>query len=612
MARKIPEHFIEEVRQQADIVQIISEYVVLKRTGKNYQGLCPFHTEKTPSFSVNPERQMFYCFGCRTGGNVFTFLMKKENLTFLEAVKTVADRTGLIFPERELSPAEKKLERQRKRFREIHSLAADYFRDVLLNRPEGKPGLQYLKQRGIDIELINTFNLGFAPAKWDGLLLEASTKGVTPQELVEFGLAVGKKNEQGDTNYYDRFRGRLMFTICDLRGVPVAFGGRVLDDSHPKYLNSPETKFFNKGHNLYGLDLAYRGIREKGFALLLEGYMDTIAVHKAGYKNSVASLGTAFTREQAKRLKRYTNRVIIGYDSDQAGVLATLRAGKILMEEGFRVEVLDLGEAGDPDEFLKQYSVEEFQERLQNPSTLIEFKYQYLIQNNPPRTIQDKGELVRSLAPDILKISSSVEREGYERFLSLQLGLTLEAVQSEIHSIDQRKTGKKSFSQKNFKRQDIYVKNRNNISGKEFDYTLDTYVPLGVFRAEQIILRLVLENPEYKSIVKANLENDFWCLEEHRYIFENYSAQAVTHLGNDDSRYEKIQERLAEIYEVEIDFSQAETVLKDCIAALKRAEEEKTIGDLQAEMINMEKSGDMAGALRLLREIGERLKRGEK
>ncbi|HHV63542.1 MAG TPA: DNA primase [Peptococcaceae bacterium] len=613
MGNRIPEDLIEEVRRQADIVEIISEHVVLKRSGKNYLGLCPFHSEKTPSFNVNPDKQMFYCFGCQTGGNVFSFLMKIQNLTFLEAVKAVAARTGIALPERELSPLERKKEQERKRFREIHEWAAAYFTNALLNSPEGRTGLEYLKKRNVSRETIELFRLGYAPDKWDGLLAEMTRKGVTLEELVKFGLVVQKVNQQdGSKSYYDRFRGRIIFTILDLHSSPIAFGGRVLDDSLPKYLNSPETAFFHKGSNLYGLHYAYRGMREAGYALLLEGYMDTIAVYQAGFTNVVASLGTALTRDQARVIKRYCQKVIIGYDTDAAGVQATIRAGEILLEEGFQVKVLQLGSAKDPDEFLKKHTPEEFRQQLDKSVTFIEYKYKTLAAKSPPKTIPDKAELVRKLAPDILKIASAVEREGYERYLSLELGLTLEAVQHEIASFtkdsQENKREPENFSQK----QDISVKKRNTIRGMTFDYLRDSYVPLGVFRAEQIILRLVLEDPSLKAKVRANLEEEFWRLKEHKYIFENYPENSLNCPDVEDSWYEQIQKRLAEIYQLEINTEKAETILMDCIEAIKNTQNRETIEDLQAKMIRLEKSGDMAGALAVLQEIGERLKRGEK
>ncbi|UWG96835.1 DNA primase [Dehalobacter sp. DCM] len=611
MDHKISEDFIEEVRRQADIVEVISEHVILKRSGKNYQGICPFHSEKTPSFNVNPERQMYYCFGCHAGGNVFSFLMKKESLTFVEALRKVAHRVGMELPERELTPQEKMNEAQRSRWREIHEWAACYFQDVLLNRPEGRPGLTYFQSRGIDPETIKDFRLGYAPDRWDGLLKELIAKGVTPEEMAELGLAVQRTGSDDALSFYDRFRNRVIYTILDIKSSPIAFGGRVLDDSTPKYLNSPETKFFHKGRNLYGIQTASRGIREAGYALLVEGYMDTIAVQKAGFTNAVASLGTALTKDQAKLLKRYTSKVVIGYDSDEAGIQAALRAGEILLDEHFKIEVLDYDDAKDPDEYLKKYTINQFRNKLEKTITFIEFKYKLLVRDDPPRTIPDKAELIRKLAPDIIKIPSIAEREGYERYLSLELGLTLEAVQREIGSLDKNYRENHGYPENFSHQKDNTVKKRNTIEGKDIDNALESYVPLGVFRAEQIILRIILEDPTYKKPAAEQLGEDFWRLPEHKYIFENFPENSLNVIDN-DSWYEKVQKRLAELYELIIDFDKTDTLLKDCIALIKETKTKETIEDLQARMILLEKSGDMTGALALLQEIGERLKRGEK
>lgn len=612
MEHLIPNDFIEEVRRQADILEIISDHVVLKRTGKNYQGLCPFHSEKTPSFNVNPERQTFYCFGCHEGGNVFTFLMKRKNLSFLEALKEVAETKGLVVPEKELTAQERENEARRKRFHKIHGWASDFFNDILLNRSEGRAGLEYLKGRGIDPGTIQLFRLGYAPNKWDGLLKEMAVKGVEPEELVELGLVVKKERADESQNlyYYDRFRNRVMYTIFDVRNSPIGFGGRVLDDSLPKYLNSPDTGYFHKGRNLYGLNLASRGIREAGYAILLEGYMDAIALNKAGFKNAVASLGTAFTRDQAKLIKKYTKKVVIGYDSDNAGIQAVLRAGEILLEEGFRTEVLVLEEAKDPDEYLAKYKPELFGRKLENTISFIEFKFNRMLNQSSQKTIAEKAEIIRLLAPDILKTQSAVEREGYQRYLSVELGLSLEAVQDEINSQRKETKENKNKTKNNLQKQDISVKKRNTIEGTNLDYPLDTFVPLGIFRAEQTILRLVLEYPSFKNKTLENLGPDFWKIREHRFIFENF-PRADINFPEDEIKYQQVQKRLAEIYALEIETSEAEALLMDCIALIQTVQNNETIEELQTKMIKLEKSGDMAGAMAVLQKIGERLQRGE-
>lgn len=611
MDNRIPDDFIEEVRQRSDIVEIISEHVVLKRTGKNYQGLCPFHSEKTPSFNVNPDRQMFYCFGCHTGGNVFSFLMKKENLTFMESLRILAQKAGMNFPEKQLSPRDKEKEIKRKRWQEIHELAAVFFQEALLHKAEGQTGLAYLRSRGLDNGTIEDFRLGFAPGKWDALIKEMNKKGVGAEELAEFGLVVRKDTDNKDkSSFYDRFRSRVIFTISDIRGNPIAFGGRTLDDTLPKYLNSPETKFFQKGRNLYGLHTAYRSIREKGYALLLEGYMDVIAVWKAGFTNAVASLGTALTKDQAGLLKKYTSKVIICYDSDEAGIQAALRAGEILLKQGLQVEVMVLEEAKDPDEFLREHTSEEFRQKLDKAVSFIEYKYYTLTKDKPPGSISEKAGIIRTMAPDILKIVSPAEREGYERYLSLQLGLTLEAVGFEINSVGKQIRENKGYQENFSLKQDISVKNRNTIKGIKLDYPLETFVPLGVYKAEQIILRIILEFPDLKERVLERLPQDFWSIPEHRIIFETHRDRITSNM-DDQISYEQVQTRLAEIYSIDIDTDKAETLLRDCIQSICLQRNKETIEDLQSRMIRLENSGDTAGALALLQEIGERLKRGE-
>ncbi|OLN25791.1 DNA primase [Desulfosporosinus metallidurans] len=608
----IPEEIIEEVRSRADIVEVVAEYVSLQRKGKNYLGLCPFHSEKTPSFTVTPEKQMFYCFGCNVGGNIFSFVMKKENWSFVESVQNLAFRYGVTLPEKERSPREREEIRLQRRFEEINEWAASYFHDLLLRLPEGEPGRLYFAKRGIDLETMKSFRLGYAPERWDGLLDYMQGRGVQPQELAEAGLALERGTPGKGGQYYDRFRNRVLFSILDRRNHPIAFGGRVLDDSLPKYLNSPETPFFNKGHHLYGMHRAHQGIREEAYALLVEGYMDVIALQKAGFPNAVASLGTALTRDQAKLLRRYTQRVVILYDSDPAGIQAALRGGEILRDFGIRVDVLTLTGAKDPDEFLKSYGVEEFRNALSKVLTYVEFKYRTLVQDAPPQSIPEKAELVIKLAPDILKVISPVEREGYERFLSLELGLTLEAVQREIASQEMKKPKNERVQEYSQQKQVNYVKNRDNnmetlISKNSTMHPLPT-VYLGVYRAERMILRMLLEDVSHLPKIKAKLGELFWKIPEHQQIFDYLDQDGGLPAHSDES----VQSRLASLLLEELDISQTERLLDDCIKEILSTQAEERVEDLQARMAALEKSGDMAGAMALLKEIGERLKRGEK
>ncbi|HBP64997.1 MAG TPA: DNA primase, partial [Desulfosporosinus sp.] len=554
----IPEETIEEVRMRTDIVEVISEYVTLQRKGKNYWGLCPFHSEKTPSFTVTPEKQMFYCFGCNVGGNIFTFLMKKENWSFVESVKSLASRYGVSLPEKEQSSHEREENRLRRRFEEINEWAASYFHDLLLRLPEGEPGRVYFAKRGIDQETMKSFRLGYAPERWDGLLGYMQERGVRPHELAEAGLAVEKESlsKDGHQQYYDRFRNRVLFSILDRRKQPIAFGGRVLDDSVPKYLNSPENIFFNKGHNLYGMHRAHQGIREEGYALLVEGYMDVIALQNAGFPNAVASLGTALTKDQAKLLRRYTLRVVLLYDSDAAGIQAAFRGGEILHDAGVRVDVLTLAGAKDPDEYLKSYGVEEFRKALSKVLTYVEFKYRTMVREKPPRNIPEKAELVVRLAKDILKVTSPVEREGYERFLSLELGLTLEAVQREIASQEPKKPKKEGLQELSQPKQVNNVKNVYNITNaiicKDNNAPPLATVYLGVYRAELLLLRILLEDISHLPKIKAMLGDSFWKVPVHQQIFNYLDQDGVLPAHCDET----VQSRLASLFLEELDISQ--------------------------------------------------------
>jgi len=347
-----PEQIIEEVRLRNDIVEVVSGYVKLEKKGRSYWGLCPFHNEKTPSFSVEPNKQFFYCFGCNKGGSVIHFIMNIENLEFVEALKFLADRAGIALPETE-DPQEREKAEQRKVILEINRQAARfYFRSLA-----GKDGLKaqnYLKKRGLLAKTIKQFGLGYAPAEWDGLTRELLKQHFPADLLIKSGLSIRAKSGE----LVDRFRDRIMFPIFDIRGNIVGFGGRVLDGSMPKYMNSPDTPVYNKSRELYGLNYARMSPSKR--LLIVEGYMDVISLHQAGIDFAVASLGTALTRMQAWILKKYSEEVIIAYDSDSAGQAATMRGLDILEETGCNVKVLILPEGKDPDEYIRIHGPDKF------------------------------------------------------------------------------------------------------------------------------------------------------------------------------------------------------------------------------------------------------------
>lgn len=396
---------VEEVRERCDIVDLIGSYVKLKRQGASYVGLCPFHSEKTPSFSVSQAKQMYYCFGCGAGGNVFTFLMQYENYSFLEAVERIAERTGISLPKAEFSAEERQAADLKSRLLEVNKLAAKYYHYMLRSK-EGVGAYRYFKERGLADETITGFGLGFSDKTGKGLYRYLKEKGYEDSFLKETGLF--HMDEKGS---YDKFWNRAMFPIMDVNNKVIGFGGRVMGDGMPKYLNSPETKIFDKSRNLYALNFAKQSKRDN--ILLCEGYMDVIALHQAGFTNAVASLGTSFTGLQAKLLSRYTKEVLITYDSDGAGVKAALRAIPILKEAGIRTKIVDMAPYKDPDEFIKALGAEEYQKRMERAKGSFFFEIDVLKEEFDFSDPEQKTRFFHEVAKKLLTFEEELERNNY-------------------------------------------------------------------------------------------------------------------------------------------------------------------------------------------------------
>ncbi|HIR12386.1 MAG TPA: DNA primase [Candidatus Choladousia intestinavium] len=401
-----PDEIIEEVRTRNDIVDLISGYVKLQRRGSSYFGLCPFHNEKSPSFSVSPGKQMYYCFGCGAGGNVFTFLMEYENYSFPEAVKALADRAGVALPEMEYSQEARRARDEKNAVLEVNREAAKYYY-YLLRTPEGAPGMEYLKKRGLTAETMQRFGLGYAGRYSDGLYRYLKKKGISDELLKKSGL-MQVNEKQG---MYDKFWNRVMFPIMDINGKVVGFGGRVMGDGKPKYLNSPETVIFDKSRNLYGLNFA-RSSRKKQL-LVCEGYMDVISLHQAGFTNAVASLGTALTSQHASLLKRYTDEAVLTYDSDEAGIRAALRAVPLLKQAGVTARVLHMAPYKDPDEFIKALGAEAFQERIDQAENSFMFEVSVLEKSFDMGDPEEKTKFFQAVARRISEFELELERENY-------------------------------------------------------------------------------------------------------------------------------------------------------------------------------------------------------
>ena len=401
-----PEELVEEVRMKNDIVDVISGYVKLQKKGASHFGLCPFHNEKSPSFSVSGVKQMYYCFGCGAGGNVFTFIMNYENYTFGEAIKMLAERVGVNLPEVEYSEEMRKKENHRARLLEANKEAAKYFY-YQLRAKQGEIGYQYLSKRQLSGETMKKFGLGFANKTSDDLTKYLRQKGFDERLLAEAGLS--SYDEQRGS--HDKFWNRVMFPIQDINHRVIGFGGRVMGEGEPKYLNSPETPVFDKSRNLYGLNFARTA--RAGNIILCEGYMDVISMHQAGFTQAVASLGTAFTSGQANLLKRYTENVLLAYDSDGAGVKAALRAIGILREAGITGKVIDLKPHKDPDEFIKNEGTEAFQERIQNAENSFMFEIRILERDYDLKDPESKTKFHKEIAKKLCGFEIEVERENY-------------------------------------------------------------------------------------------------------------------------------------------------------------------------------------------------------
>ncbi|MGM0437222.1 MAG: DNA primase [Bacillota bacterium] len=494
--------FKEEVKDRIDIVDVITDYVDLKKSGKNYKGLCPFHQEKTPSFTVNPANQFYHCFGCGAGGDVFSFLMEIEHITFFESLKMAAERVGMELPNQ--SERQKQVANMRDKIFTINNLSARFYNYLLLEHEIGKKALEYLKNRNFSKEDINKFSLGFAPDKWTALYKFLNNKGFTKDDMVKAGLLI-KKSEQ---KYYDRFRNRIIFPIFNSRGEVLAFGGRIVDDNinQPKYLNSPDTMVYDKSDNLYGLNWAKNQMRKSDNAIVMEGYTDVLTAHMNGINNAVASLGTSLTEKQAKMLKRYVSKVYIAYDSDTAGAKATLRGLEILKKEGLNLKVIKLPEDTDPDDYLKSEGKDKFLELKEKALSLIEFKVDNIISNTEFENADDKVNITHKIVNVLAQIDDPIEREVYTKDIAQKVDLENDLLYQEV---EKRRVEREKSKSKNKKRK--LNKTKNN------EKSPNTYK--GINEIEKKILKTYIDYPEYRSYIKDNVQKDYFTNKETKEIW---------------------------------------------------------------------------------------------
>lgn len=489
----LPELFIQQLKQSCDMERIVSGYLPLKKKGRYLVGLCPFHSEKSPSFYVYPQNQSFYCFGCGAGGDVITFIRRIENLEYMEAVKLLADRCGLELPmDSDQSDARSML---KKRVLEINRESARFFHSCLMSE-QGRQAYEYLISRGRDRKTIRHFGLGYAPAGWDGLLNHLRAKGFSDNDMLEANVVT-----KGKYGPHDRFSNRVIFPIIDLRGNVVAFGGRALDDKGAKYLNSSDTPVFKKSKTLFALNFA-KTSKRLGL-ILAEGYMDVIAIHQAGFDNAVATLGTALTEEQARLISQYAERVVLAYDSDGPGQAATKRAMNIFDEVGVKVSVLSMTGAKDPDEFIKKYGTERFAMLLDNSRNPVEFELSKLRTTYDTAQADGKVGYLKEACKLFAGIRNPVEREVYITQTANELAISPQAIKAQIENLDKRE----SYRQRKQQRADTNIYIGRMAAAKD---DLQRRTNLRYAMAEEGVLFCLMKNPDsYPQVSSRVSEQDF-------------------------------------------------------------------------------------------------------
>lgn len=496
--------FIQQLKQYSDIERIISGYVPLSRKGRNLSGLCPFHSEKTPSFFVYPQTQSFYCFGCGAGGDVITFIRRIENLEYMEAVRFLAEKCGLTVPD---SQQEDERAVQRRRILEINRETARFFHAQLMSE-QGKQAYDYLTRRGRDRKTIRHFGLGYAPEGWRVLSDYLKTKGFTDEEMVAANVAVNSKRG----SVYDRFRNRVMFPIIDLRGNVVGFGGRALDDQGAKYLNTSDTPVFKKSRNLFAMNFA-KTSKQPGL-ILAEGYMDVIAIHQAGFDNAIATLGTALTDEQARLISQYTDKVILAYDSDGPGQAATKRAINIFDEVGVKVSVLSMTGAKDPDEFIQKYGRERFAMLLDGSSNALEFELSKIRSRFDISTADGKVNFLKEACKLFAGIRNPVEREVYLTQVANELEIAPQAIHAQIKSLDKQALSRDRSRQR--RDTDLYI---GRMAAAKDD--IQRKVNLRYAMAEEGILYCLMKNPDFWKIVSARISEQDFVTDVNREIYRS-------------------------------------------------------------------------------------------
>ena len=582
MKHFIPENIIEEIRSRTDIVEIVSEAVVLKKTGKYFKGLCPFHSEKTPSFTVSPDKQIYHCFGCSAGGNAFKFLMETQSLPFVEAVKILASKAHVSIPSPVRSAAQNRQEKERETILKSNRLAAEYFTATLDHPQRGKKAREYLESRHFRGEILTKYQLGWSTPNWQDLMT-ALGKNASHPDLEKAGLIKQKDGGSGQ-NYYDRFRARLMIPLKDLYGNIIGFGGRIIGEGEPKYLNSPETPLYKKGRVLFGMHLAKESMRRENLAILVEGYFDQIRARDKGIHNVVATCGTALTTEQAGLLKNHVKNVVIVFDSDTAGKLAAQRGYEVLIEEELRVRIVLLPKGHDPDSYIQEFGPEVFLQLIENAKPFVESYLDGAIAGGNLGTPSGRMDVVNGVLPLLAKIKNNLERSEWVKYLSEKVGVEDKALLREL---------KKSLTQ--------------NQSLVKVTETSSTEKP----DPELYLIHLLLSDQQVAGEIRNRISieefnnPDFRQIVEMIYPLIDTEQPVQVNRLLDQTELPEIRALLSKIGLQPIAFDNPSRGADDCIIELKRANIEIEIKELK----RMRNQADKAGRIAESRKIHTQLKK---
>ena len=571
------EEVIEEVRQNNDIVDVISQYVHLTRKGRNYFGLCPFHNEKSPSFSVSPDRQIFHCFGCGVGGNVYTFLMKLEGMSFLEALENLADRANIQLPKLENNADNYKEELKAKVYK-VNEFTAEFYHQNLY-KPTAKIAQEYVKKRRLNQETLEAYKIGFS-GRFDELYKELRKQGFEDKEILESGLV--NRNDNG--TYIDRYRNRLMFPICDVRGKAIAFGGRVLDDSLPKYINSPENIVYSKGRHLFGLNVAKKYAEKK--LLIVEGYMDVISLHQRGIRNVVGALGTALTEQQGWLLRKSTEQVILGFDADGAGQTAIERSIDILQKMGCDMRVLQIEGAKDPDEYIVKFGEARFNLAIENAISLVEFKVKKLRQTLNIENTADKIKFLNQTAQILSKVESKIEREIYIEKIAKGYNISKEAIYAEVNKL--------IYS--NVKSEKILQNSKPEIKHHKEEKDVEQINEELVKRENTIIALLLDANIQIFNKIKEKIKPEDFKNQLNKIIAE----QLYKELEKDDANVNKIIDTLDEkcqnhitmVMATDYGFENSEKAVEDLLSKYKKDRLNERKKEILSKLENVQSEED--------------------